>query len=65
LKAWYNKGIALDNINRHDEAIEAYNKAIDIKPGYYEAWYNKWLSLAIVGRHDEALEAYEKANQCR
>ena len=30
--AWYNKGAALDNLNKYDEAIKAYDKAIEINP---------------------------------
>ena len=30
--AWYNKGDALKNLNKSDEAKKAYDKAIEINP---------------------------------
>ncbi|MFZ1314980.1 tetratricopeptide repeat protein [Methanothrix sp.] len=30
--AWYNKGSALDNMGKYDEAIRAYDEAIRIDP---------------------------------
>jgi tetratricopeptide (TPR) repeat protein len=38
--AWNNKGAALDDLNKSDEAIQSYNKAIEIDPTYSDAWYN-------------------------
>ena len=39
--AWNNKGIALRNIGKYDEAIECYDTAIKIDPNYADAWNNK------------------------
>ena len=44
-----------------DEAIEAYDKALAIKPGLHEALNNKGIALADLGKLDEAIEAYDKA----
>ena len=44
-KAWYNKGLALDNLNKYDEAIKAFDKAIEINPKYSAAWDNKGVFL--------------------
>ena len=52
--AWSNKGVTLVALGRHEEALEAYNKAIDIKPGLHETWYSKGNALNALGRHDEA-----------
>ena len=30
--AWNNKGVALDNLGRYQEAIEYYDKALEIDP---------------------------------
>jgi tetratricopeptide (TPR) repeat protein len=37
-EAWFNRGIALDNLGRWEEAIASYDKALEIKPDYHEAW---------------------------
>ena len=35
---WFNKGLALDNLNKSSEAIKAYDKAIEINPQDSDAW---------------------------
>ncbi len=30
--AWYNKGSAVDNLSKYEEAIKAYDQAIEINP---------------------------------
>jgi tetratricopeptide (TPR) repeat protein len=54
------KGKALDKLGRHEEAIEAYEESIRIKPDYNDAFYFKGLVLDKLGRHEEAIEAYKK-----
>jgi tetratricopeptide (TPR) repeat protein len=41
--AYYNKGNALSDLGRKDEAIRAYDEAIRINPEYAEVWFNKGL----------------------
>ena len=43
--AWNNKGLALDNLGRYEEAIKYYDKAIELDPNNADAWYNKGLLL--------------------
>jgi tetratricopeptide (TPR) repeat protein len=43
--AYYNMGIALQKQNKLEEAIEAYNKALAIKPDYADAYYNMGIAL--------------------
>ena len=54
-------GEALQNLGKLEEAIEAYNKALDIKPDYAEAYYNMGIALKDQGKLEEAIEAYNKA----
>jgi tetratricopeptide (TPR) repeat protein len=35
--AWNNKGFALNFLGRHDEAIKAFDMAIEIESGFEEA----------------------------
>ena len=44
-----------------DEAIEAYNKAISLKPDYAQAHSNMGVTLQEQGRVEEAIEACNKA----
>ena len=54
-------GIALKEQGKLEEAIEAYNKALAIKPDYAEAYNNMGIALKEQGKLEEAIEAYNKA----
>ena len=54
-------GVTLQEQGKLDEAIEAYKKAISIKPDYAEAYNNMGIALKEQGKLDEAIEAYTKA----
>ena len=43
--AWVYKGNVLSDLNKFDEAITAYDKAIEINPQSSEAWNNKGKAL--------------------
>ncbi len=47
--------------NKFDEAIKAYDKAIEINPQISETWNNKGIALHELNRSDEAMKAYDKA----
>ncbi|CAC9636774.1 hypothetical protein [uncultured Gammaproteobacteria bacterium] len=54
-------GLAYARLNKFKKAIEAYKKAIEIKPDDGEAYYNMGLAYTGLGKFKEALEAYKKA----
>ena len=54
-------GNALKEQGKLEEAIEAYNKALAIKPDYAEAYNNMGNALQEQGKLEEAIEAYNKA----
>ena len=58
---WFNKGLALDNLNKSDEAIKAYDKAIEINPQDSDVWTGKGLALDNLNKYDEAIKAFDKA----
>ena len=45
-----------------EEAIEAYTKALSIKPDYADAYYNMGNALQEQGKLEEAIEAYSKGS---
>jgi len=56
-----NKGYALDSQGKYDEAIQAYDEAIEIDPQYVGAWINKGSALYSQGKYDEAVQAFDEA----
>ena len=48
-------------MGKSDEAIKAYDKAIEINPLNSAAWYNKAVTLDNLNKFDDAMKAYEKA----
>ncbi|HWQ19133.1 MAG TPA: tetratricopeptide repeat protein [Methanotrichaceae archaeon] len=58
---WYKKGIESINGGSSDEAIEAYDRALEINPDYADAWSGKASALASQGKHQEAIAAFDKA----
>ena len=60
---WCNKGIALGNLNRLEEALACLEEALQLRPDYAEAWYNKGVALEKLGQWKQALAAYERARE--
>jgi len=58
---WFDEGLALSKEGKWQEALEAYEKAIEIDPQDAAAWYNKGVALDELGKYQEALWAYKKA----
>merc|ERR1712217_573023 len=56
-KAYNAKGIALVELNKLDSVLEAYQKAVNLQPGYTIAWNN-------MGSVYEKKKNYEKALVC-
>lgn len=60
---WDNKGIELVAYGKYNEAIQAYNNALEINPQDKIAWNNKANALKALGRIAEANAAYAKAKE--
>jgi tetratricopeptide (TPR) repeat protein len=58
---WARKGQVLRRMDRHEEALEAYENALQLDPRYAWAWNGKGLAYAALDRWPEALECYEQA----
>ena len=54
-------GSANKSLGKLDDAIEAYKKALSIKPDYAEAYNNMGVTLQEQGKLKEAINAYKKA----
>jgi tetratricopeptide (TPR) repeat protein len=58
---WNNKGIALEKQGKLDEAIQAFDKAIELNQNFALPWSNKALMLLRQEMYDEAIKAVDKA----
>ena len=54
------KGIALQNLNEFNEAIEFFNKSIEINQNDSLALYNKGICLSRLRKYEEAIKCFEK-----
>ena len=55
------KGRCLIDLGRADEALEYFDTAIALYPGYQNAWRNKLAALAALGRHEEVVAVADEA----
>jgi tetratricopeptide (TPR) repeat protein len=60
-QSWYNKGFDLYNLGRFEEAIEYFNKALELNSEFSNAWTAKGSSLNSLCRFPEAIECFNKA----
>ena len=60
-KAQNNMGVVLRELGRLDDAVAAYNRAIELDPGDARAHYNLGLALDDLGLHRQARAARKRA----
>jgi len=56
LDAWNGKGNALAYLKKYEQAIECYDKAIEIDPKYVYAWNGKGNALAYLKKYEHELQ---------
>ena len=54
---------AIQDQRKNEEAIKAYDKAIEMNPENADEWYNKGFALYELGKYEEATKAYDKARE--
>jgi len=58
---WMGKGNVLSDQGKYDQALQAYEKSIELDPKYAYPWNGKGNVLSDQGKYDQALQAYEKS----
>ena len=58
---WFSRGKILAGLGRLESAIACYDKAIELKPNYYEAWCEKGEILEKLGYLEEADFCFNQA----
>ncbi len=57
----FSDALILLNLQKYEEAILLYEKAIKIDPNQYSAWYNKGLALSSLRQYEQAIYSFNKA----
>jgi protein O-mannosyl-transferase len=60
-EAYYNRGIICMHEKKDADAINDFDKAIELKPDYSNAYNNKGLTLMNLGKLEESLQCYNQA----
>jgi tetratricopeptide (TPR) repeat protein len=55
---WNEKGVALDELGNHEDAIKAYDRALKLDANDVDALFNKGETLGILGKHEEAIKYF-------
>lgn len=53
------RGFALNRLESYDDALQSFDKAIEIDPKSLDLWQNKAYSLTKLGRFEEVLKCYD------
>jgi len=48
-------------MKRHEEAIQNYDKAIELNPNYFRSYLNKGISLRALKRNHESIDSFDKS----
>ena len=56
-----NKAITLHNLGRYEDALEVYDKAIEIKPEFDSAWYNRACAFSLTNKKEDSLFNLKRA----
>jgi tetratricopeptide (TPR) repeat protein len=57
----FTKGNELHNLGKYSEAIECYDKALEINPNLAGVWREKGVALHKLGRYSEAIKCFDRA----
>lgn len=60
-EAYYNRGVAYDNLGQYKNAIKDYNQAIGLNPDYAEAYSNRGTIHNTTGKYQQAIEDFSEA----
>ena len=59
-EGWFNQGMNLSGQSKYIEAIQAFDKAIELNPQYNDALRIKGSILNCLGKYDESLKVWDK-----
>ena len=60
-QAYYNRGIVFMNENKYNQALDDFNKAIELDPNKVKAYNNRGIIFYNQNKYNQALDDYNKA----
>jgi len=57
----FEQGVSVQNKGRLEDAVEAFEKALELDPKNGDAWFRKAFCLHELGRYKEAMDSVGKA----
>ena len=58
---WHEKGLDQQDLGNDKEAVECYEKALEINPMDKEIWIDKGMALSNLKKDEEALQSFNRA----
>ena len=58
---FYQEGSNLIKLNRYSDALDSFDKSIELDPKQAKVWNKRGITLERLGRNQQALASYEKA----
>lgn len=65
ITAWYRRGLALANLQRTEEALASFQKAVELKSNFWEVWHIMGILQYRLQRYQEALNSVDQALHVR
>jgi Flp pilus assembly protein TadD len=59
--AWIHQGRALQELEKFQEALTSFKRALELDPSRKEVWNDIGATLDKLGKHEEAKICYDKA----
>ena len=60
-ECWYYRGVVLQHLDRHEQALANFNEALRLHPAFFQARHDAGLSLSALQRFEEAVASFDKA----
>jgi len=60
MNALINQGVELGRLEKNEEAIACYDKALEIYPNHMNALFSKGVALGGLEKNEEAIACYDK-----
>jgi cytochrome c-type biogenesis protein CcmH/NrfG len=58
---WFNRGLALMALDRYGEALQSYNRAVNLDPQNADYWTGRGMALMALNDNATSLAAFEQA----